>query len=85
MSGICSAHLHYDASCPRCTTLGPDHPPICSRWRHVKRGSTYMVRCICIIEATMATAVAYQCERDGVTWVRPLEEFADGRFERIAD
>jgi hypothetical protein len=48
--------------------------------RHVKSGK--LVRVITlegVIEATMAAAAIYD-EADGTTWIRPLEEFNDGRF-----
>jgi hypothetical protein len=60
-----------------------EEPAIGSLWRHVKRGSTYTVRCMCIVEAAMVTSVCYQSTGDGTSWVRPLSEFMDGRFEKL--
>ena len=58
-------------------------PPFGSRWRHLKRGSTYVVLMSGIIEATNQICLIYQSEADGRVWVRPAREFMDGRFERI--
>jgi hypothetical protein len=59
-----------------------EQPDIGSRWRHLKRGTTYRVEGMCIIEATMLAGVIYTAEADGTMWVRPVVEFMDGRFER---
>ena len=54
-------------------------------WRHVKRGSVYVVVNIVTMQSSahrgvdMAEAVLYRAG-DGRLWVRPLEEFLDGRF-----
>lgn len=57
------------------------------KWRHKKRGTTYeMIGTAevqvtdCILEGHFV--VVYRAE-DGKLWVRPTEEFYDGRFERI--
>ncbi len=60
-----------------------EQPAPGSRWRHVKRGTTYAVVDTGIIEATMTTCVIYKADADGTTWVRPLSEFVDGRFVEI--
>jgi hypothetical protein len=52
-----------------------------SVWRHVKRGSTYIVDGFCTIEATMERGVIYTSMTDERVWVRPVSEFTDGRFE----
>jgi hypothetical protein len=64
-----------------------------SIWRH-RSGSLYRVQGWVVIEATVTPAVAY-CRVhesndqpqpatwvDGLPWVRPLDEFLDGRFTR---
>lgn len=57
-----------------------------ARWRHKKRGTTYVE----LHRAELQHAdprfdclplVVYQCEKDGRVWVRPVDEFEDGRFE----
>ena len=68
-----------------------------SRWRHVKRGTTYVVRGraalkigpetihsvgMCTILEKMSF-VAYVSEDDDTLWVRPESEFLDGRFVEI--
>jgi len=60
-----------------------EYPEIGSRWRHIKRGTTYVVKGTGIIEATLTVAVIYTADADGTTWVRPVAEFCDGRFERL--
>jgi hypothetical protein len=46
--------------------------------RHVKTGRDYIVLCLATIEATMTPAVVYGHGEE--MWVRPLDEFCDGRF-----
>lgn len=54
-------------------------------YRHVKSGGEYQVIANGYIEATMEKAVVYQSVKTGMTFVRPYEEFHDGRFEPIND
>lgn len=60
-------------------------PSVGSRWEHVKTKRTYYVIGLTIIEATMTPAVVYSgsCSVHYASWVRPLAEFLDGRFERV--
>ncbi len=66
-----------------------DTPPQ-SDWLHKKRGTTYQI----IGEARAqivgkpieedSVVVVYRSNQDGSLWVRPREEFYDGRFEQIS-
>ncbi len=67
-------------------------PETGSLWRH-RKGGLYLVVHGCLIEATLTPAVAYQhvtyacdfpfhLESVSVPWIRPLDEFLDGRFVR---
>jgi hypothetical protein len=47
-------------------------------WRHKASGHVYQVRDVAYLEADLSVVVTY--EREGVVWVRPLDEFLD-RFE----
>lgn len=57
------------------------------RYRHVKRGTTYRILHDATMQAEgpldMARVVVYQCETDRRVWVRPYDEFFDGRFQPI--
>lgn len=59
-----------------------DYPASGSVVTHVKTGGRYVVLFPVIIEADAVPAVAY-APLDGSSniWVRPLEEFMDGRFK----
>jgi hypothetical protein len=55
-------------------------------YRHRKSGRYYEVVAVGTIEATMTPCVIYKghyAERH--VWVRPLDEFMDGRFEWYND
>lgn len=63
-----------------------DLPPR-QRWRHVKTGGIYelIVGGACM-EANNQPVAVYQSVGPGrATWVRPLNEFMDGRFVREPD
>jgi hypothetical protein len=58
------------------------------RWRHAKRGSTYLQYDNLTIQTSMPlgdgdTLVTYRDE-EGRLWGRPPTEFADGRFEGVS-
>jgi hypothetical protein len=70
-----------------------------ARWRHKKRGSTYTevgrgrMQCEWLMDydntegggtrADLAPVVVYRADVDGSLWVRPEDEFMDGRFEPV--
>lgn len=62
------------------------------RWLHKKRRSTYIEIGRAKLQASdvggfsdMQPMVVYRSELDGSLWVRPEDEFEDGRFEALAD
>lgn len=57
--------------------------PIGTVWRHRKTGHVYTIIGTCRLEATNAPAYLYRRPEDGITWARDMDEFLDGRFERI--
>lgn len=63
--------------------MKPDLPPVESvpgtYWRHRKTGALYRVIAVGRIEADLTPCVIYQGP-SGDVWVRPREEFMDGRF-----
>ena len=55
-------------------------------YRHKKTGHVYRVLLAhCRIEATNTEAVAYQSseQKFATVWIRPYDEFCDGRFEPL--
>lgn len=65
-----------------------------TQWRHKKRGTVYEIvsttaslQCSCApeVEATFEddTFTVYRNVKTGAVYVRPTEEFMDGRFERL--
>lgn len=51
--------------------------------RHVKSGADYKVIGHALMESSFASVVVYEGINDGKKWVRPLDEFCDGRFTGI--
>lgn len=51
-------------------------------WRHVARGTEYMLCGGCFIENGVVPAIAYR-DSAGDVWVRPVVEFMDGRYVQI--
>lgn len=62
-------------------------PKFSSFWKHVKTGKIYVVCDYVYIEETASPAVVYfePGIEDQVKWVRPLDEFLDGRFKKEFD
>lgn len=58
--------------------------PIGSLWRHLKTDNLYTVKDIVVVESDLTLAVSYKCLGDTsrLHWLRPLDEFLDGRFKR---
>ena len=58
--------------------------PIGSLWRHLKTDTLYTVKDIVLVESDLTFAVSYQKLGDlsRLRWLRPLDEFLDGRFKR---
>jgi Protein of unknown function (DUF1653) len=81
--------------CSACRLKIENQPPIVivkhGHYRHKKTGRIYVVEGVARVEATLDQVVVYR-GKDEVTWAaqdddhfwtRPVEEFADGRFERV--
>jgi len=51
-------------------------------WRHKKSGGLYtIIDEESFIESTMQRATIYRSLHDNRSWIRPKDEFHDGRFE----
>lgn len=70
--------LLYDLSNKR------EEVPIGSIWRHIESDTLYTVKDIVVVESDLTLAVSYKCLGDNLHlhWLRPLDEFLDGRFKR---
>ena len=53
-----------------------------SIWRH-RKGGVYRIVCVAFREQTMALEIVYEDTNNLVTYIRPHDEFMDGRFERV--
>ncbi len=53
-----------------------------TKWVHEVSGGEYVVTGCAIIEVTLDPGVVYTSTHSGITWVRPLAEFLDGRFTK---
>lgn len=62
-----------------------DLVPSGSIWKHVKTNTLYTVIDVVVIESDLTLAVSYSKLKVSppFNWVRPLDEFLDGRFERL--
>lgn len=58
--------------------------PVGSLWRHIKSDTLYTVKDIVVVEFDLTLAVSYKSLGDTsrLHWLRPLDEFLDGRFKR---
>ncbi len=58
--------------------------PVGSLWRHLKTDNLYTVKDIVVVESDLTLAVSYKRlgETSRIHWLRPLDEFLDGRFKR---
>ena len=54
-------------------------------YRHEKTGGLYYVITEATLETTGELVVVYRSISDGHDWVRPADEFFDGRFVKIED
>lgn len=70
--------LLYDLSNKR------EEVPVGSLWRHIKTDTLYTVKDIVVVESDLTFAVSYNRLGDNsrLHWLRPLDEFLDGRFKR---
>ena len=59
--------------------------PIGSLWRHLKTNTLYTVKDVVVVESDLSLAVSYTQlkDRSRIHWLRPVDEFLDGRFERV--
>ncbi len=60
-----------------------DPTPFRELYRHKKTGGIYEVICNATRESDGALMVVYRNTETGDRWVRPADEFGDGRFERV--
>lgn len=59
--------------------------PIVGRdYIHTKTAGVYTVLHLALNEADLSRVVVYQSKDTGDVWVRPLSQFADGRFVLIS-
>ena len=54
-----------------------------SVWRHLKTGHVYAIVGICKLEHSNAPAYLYRRPEEDITLARDMDEFLDGRFERL--
>ena len=59
--------------------------PIGSIWRHLKTETLYTIKDLVVRESDLTICVSYQKLMLGsqVHWIRPLDEFLDGRFVKL--
>lgn len=52
-------------------------------WRHERTGGVYATLMTAERESDHEPMLVYRSVDDGTVWVRPAEEFFDGRFKRV--
>lgn len=59
--------------------------PIGSIWKHLKTETLYTIKDLVVRESDLTLCVSYQKLMIGsqVHWLRPLDEFLDGRFVKL--
>lgn len=50
---------------------------------HEKSGNVYEFLHIAINEKSLVSNVVYRDIDNGIIWIRPVDEFFDGRFEEV--
>ncbi|QDP65321.1 MAG: hypothetical protein Unbinned200contig1000_61 [Prokaryotic dsDNA virus sp.] len=63
------------------TIADPSSHPERVTWVHKKTGKMYVILHHGLLESSLEPVVIYQQEDGGPVWVRPAEEFFDGRFQ----
>lgn len=66
---LCEEQRRYDAL-------------LSSNWQH-RKGGEYRIEQIAFRERTLSLEVVYRDVASGVVYIRPLDEFMDGRFRKI--
>jgi len=61
----------------------PKTPVQYGKWFTHRKGGVYNVIATGLIEATLEPCVVYMEQKDRRVWVRPYDEFNDGRFKLI--
>ena len=63
------------------TVRDPSSQPKGGWWIHKKTSKRYEIITFALIEATLEPSVVYRSEK-GQVWIRPAEQFFDGRFQQ---
>lgn len=53
-------------------------------WQHVESGGLYCIVGKGLLEADLTPVICYRSLWDGAVWIRPEEEFFDGRFRNLS-
>lgn len=56
-----------------------------SRWLHSKGGTYTLLFSSAVLESNGTRYCVYQSESNGTVWLRPFDEFYDGRFVQIQE